>query len=89
MSYAEIDSDITTMEDFIISSHIENQLKTISPDFIYDSSKMLFLTLKRLSIKRRNLNKSKNDIITTLDKNHIKPCYDKYLEKLNELKTMI
>ncbi len=90
LSYAEIDSDITTMEDFIISSHIENQLKTISPDFIYDSSKNAISNIETAVNKEKELKqKVKNDIITTLDKNHIKPCYDKYLEKLNELKTMI
>lgn len=86
LSYSDIHKDISTMEDFITSEHITNNIKTFSPEFIFNDSKNAIQNIESAvgkdKVKKQEI---KNKLIDNIEKKHIKENYGDYLIKLKEL----
>lgn len=86
LSYADVQKDISTMEDFIIPEHITSHLKDISPDFIFNDSKKAIqnieIVVKNDKVKKQEV---KNKLVDSIENKHIKSDYEAYVSQLKDL----
>jgi len=86
LSYADVCSEISTMEDFIIPEHITTQLREVLPDFIFNNERNAISNIE--TVVKQNKEKKqeiKNKTIENLEKKHIKNRYDEYVSQLKQL----
>ena len=91
LAYGDIDNKISTLEDFVNGSVIENILKENGyPNFKYDSNKNAITNIEACTKDKEEKQKIKKSIVDTIaSKRDIKPSYTEFInkvkEKLNEL----
>jgi predicted ATP-dependent endonuclease of OLD family len=85
LSYSDIHKDISTMEDFITSEHISNNIKTFSPEFIFNDSKNAIQNIE-FAVSKDKVKKQeiKNKLIDNIEKKHIKENYGEYIIMLKK-----
>ncbi|ACU60965.1 ATP-dependent nuclease [Chitinophaga pinensis] len=85
LAYADICKKVSTMEDFLTSSHIENQFKKHGYIYTYDSSKNANYNIEKAVNKDKELKqKFKKILIDTAKKSDIETEYKLYLDALKE-----
>lgn len=86
LSYADVNNEISTMEDYIIHEHITKHLKVISPEFEFDHKKNAINNIESVVNKDKDRKQAvKNELINTIEKKQIKVSYGEYVSKLKEL----
>jgi len=86
LSYADILKSISTMEDFIDSNHIEEQINKCGyTGYQYDSKKNAIQNIEK-AVNKDKVKKQevKNTLISAITKDKIKTDYAEYVEKLKE-----
>jgi len=86
LSYADVQKDISTMEDFISPEHITNQLRSISPEFTFNHEKKAINNIETITKNDKEIKQViKNKLVDNLEKKHIKDGYSEYVTKLKQL----
>ena len=85
LSYADVIKDISTMEDFITSTHISNCIKENQANFVYNESKSAIENIDVAFKNDKELKQStKNNIVKKLSKKDIKDEYNTFIAHLKE-----
>lgn len=86
LSYADISKSVSTMEDYIDSKYIEEQIIQCGySDYQYDSNKNAILNIEKVVNKDKDKKQEiKNALISTISKDKIKTQYSEYIEQLKE-----
>lgn len=86
LSYSDVQSDISTMEDFLTPEYITDNLKMINNDFVYIQTKNAIQNIESITktdkVKKQEI---KNKLVGLLEKKYIKSEYGKYISQLKEL----
>ena len=85
LAYADVISNVSTMEDFISPSLIEAELKKYDSGFIYDKSKNAIQNIEKAVNKDKDKKQDvKNSLVEVLKQDDVKEDYSSFLEKLKE-----
>lgn len=86
LSYADVQNDISTMEDFISSEHITNHIKYVSPNFIFNDSKKAIQNIEiAVNNDKEKKQEIKNKLVASIEKKHINLGYGEYVTQLRQL----
>jgi predicted ATP-dependent endonuclease of OLD family len=86
LAYADVCRDVSTMEDFVKNEVIEQDLKKIAGEFIYEPNKNAIQNIEKVVSKDKEKKQEvKNRLIRNLKKEHIKDDYGFFLERLKVL----
>ena len=85
LSYGDVVSSISTMEDFVKEEYIETSIKAEFADFKYDNSKNAIQNIETATkTDKEKKQEIKNNLVEKLNKNSIKDDYSKFISKLKE-----
>jgi len=85
LSYGDVVSSISTMEDFVKKEYIETCIKVEFTDFKYDNSKNAIQNIEIATQTDKDRRQEiKNNLVEKLNKNSIKDDYSKFISKLKE-----
>lgn len=84
LAYGDVVSNISTMEDFLVPSHVTSSITKIGiKDYAYDSSKSAITNIEKAVSNNKELKQEvKNELISKLTKTKIEASYSKFTDEL-------
>lgn len=83
LSYGDICKEVSTMEDFIQSKIIEQELKKMNGEFVYDMSKSAIQNIDvGVDKAKEKKQEVKNRLVKNLKKEHVNELYGSFLDEL-------